>query len=88
MARGISFDCQNWSGRTDYGSKSGPEGPILAKFSAKMGPARPILRGIDFGVTARFSVELSAIVTVCISECTNCTLHVKNPIYGLTLRIK
>ena len=35
--RGTSFGCQNWSGRIDFGSKSGPEGPILAKVSGKIG---------------------------------------------------
>ena len=49
--RGTSFGCQKWSGRTDFGSKSGPGEPILAKFSAKIGPAGPTLGGTDFGVT-------------------------------------
>ena len=37
---------------TIFGSKSGPGGPVLAGFSAKISPAGPIFsRGTDFGVT-------------------------------------
>ena len=49
MAKGTSFGCQKWSGRTDFGSKSGPGG-------AKIGPAGTILCGNDFGVTAQIYV--------------------------------
>ena len=46
---GTSIGCQNWSCQTDFGSKSGPGGPILAKFFAKISLARPILlRGDRF----------------------------------------
>ena len=32
-------------------AKIGPAGPLLAKFSVKIGLAGPILGGTDFGVT-------------------------------------
>jgi len=48
---GTNFGCQNWSGRTDFGSKNWSGEPVLAGFSAKIGPAGPILGGTDFGVT-------------------------------------
>ena len=37
-----------WQEGTNFGSKSGPGGPILAAFSAKISPAGPILGGTDF----------------------------------------
>ena len=43
LVRPDRFWQQKWSG-----------GPILAKFSAKIGPAGPILGGTDFGVTAQW----------------------------------
>ena len=36
---------QNRSGQTNFGSKSGSGGPVLAGFSAKISPAGPILGG-------------------------------------------
>jgi len=51
LARGDQFWLPNWSGRTDFGSKNWSRGPVLADFSAKIGPAGPILGGADFGVT-------------------------------------
>jgi len=51
---GTNFGCQNWSGQTNFGSKNWSWGPVLAGFSAKIGPARPILGGTDFGVTGLF----------------------------------
>ena len=42
FGKGDQFWQQKWSG-----------GPVLAGFSAKIGPAGPILGGTDFGVTAR-----------------------------------
>ena len=53
LARGDHFGSQNRSGRTNFGSKSGPGGPVLADFSAKISPAGPILGGTDFGGTAQ-----------------------------------
>ena len=46
------------SGRTDYGSKSGPGQLILAKITAEIGPAiaRPILRGTDFAMTGQRAI--------------------------------
>ena len=54
LARGTSFGCQNWFGQTDFGSKTGPEGPVLANVSAKIGLAGPILGGTDFGMTGHY----------------------------------
>jgi len=47
LARGDQFS----QGGTNFGSKNWSGGPILAGFSAKIGPAGPILEGTDFGVT-------------------------------------
>ena len=35
---------------TDFGSKSGPGRQVLAGFSAKISPVRPILGVTDFGI--------------------------------------
>ena len=47
----ITYQSQSHWG-TDFG-KGGPisRGPVLVGFSAKVGPARLILGGTDFGVT-------------------------------------
>ena len=49
--RETTFGSQKWSDRTDFGSKSGPGDQFWQVFSAKIGPAGPILGGTDFGVT-------------------------------------
>jgi len=59
LARGTNFGCQDWSSRTDFGSKNWSRGPVLAGFSAKIGPARPILGGTDFGVTCQLQTKIS-----------------------------
>ena len=51
LARGDHFGSQNRSSRINFGSKSGPGGPVLAGFSAKISLARPILGETDFGLT-------------------------------------
>ena len=40
--------------------KNGPGRPILAKFSARIGLARPILGGTNFGVTGQLLAPLLA----------------------------
>jgi len=42
-----------WQGGTNFGSKNWSGGPVLAAFSAKIGPAGPVLGGTDFGVTVQ-----------------------------------
>jgi len=59
LARGTIFGCQNWSGWTDFGSKNWSRGPVLAGFSAKIGPARLILGGTDFDVTVLYGKYLN-----------------------------
>jgi len=58
---GTNFGCQNWSG-----------GPVLVGFSAKIGPAGPILGGTDFGVTDRlvFGINDEAIQRRLLAETT------------------
>jgi len=50
LAKGTDFGCQNQPKKTNFGSKSGPGGQF-GRFSAKIGPARQIIGGTDFGVT-------------------------------------
>ena len=51
---GIIFGSQNRFGRTNFGSTKWSGGPVLAGFSVKIGPAGPIFRGTDFGMTEPF----------------------------------
>jgi len=60
---GTNFGCQNWSGRTDFGNQNWSGGPVLAGFSAKIGPAGPILGGTDFGVTSQIQKKKSGLAT-------------------------
>ena len=51
-----SFGCRNWSDRTDSGCKRCLGRSILAKVSAEIGQARPILGGINFDVTGHCAI--------------------------------
>ena len=51
---GTDIGSLNWSGRTNFGSKSGPAGPILG--------------GTDFGVTGQSEKFLPHVATRCVND--------------------